>query len=60
MKLKIYINEKLYKTITLPADSETYEPSDYWPQINADKAAGLLDSFNIADNMKIEFRKTAS
>ena len=60
MKLKIYINDKLYKTVTLPEDAETYDPSDYWPQINADKEAGLLDSFNIADNMKIEFRKTSS
>ena len=55
-QLKIYINDKLYKTVTL--ESETYEPSKYWPQINTDKQAGLLNSFNIEEGMKVEFRKS--
>jgi hypothetical protein len=55
MQLKIYINDKLYKTV--PLTEEKYEPADYWPQISADKAAGLLNSFNIAEGMKVEFRK---
>ncbi len=54
-QLKIFINDKLYKTVTL--DSDKYEPTWYWPQINADKEAGLLNTFNVADGMKVEFRK---
>ena len=54
-QLKIYINDKLYKTVAL--DTAKYEPSWYWPQIKADKEAGLLNSFNIAESMKVEFRK---
>ena len=55
-QLKIFINDKLYKTVTL--DSDKYEPSSYWPQINADKQAGLLNTFNIEESMKVEFRKS--
>ena len=55
MQLKIYINDKLYKTVTV--ETETYDPNDFWPQIKADKEAGLLNSFDIAERMKIEFRK---
>jgi hypothetical protein len=55
-QLKIFINDKLYKTVTL--DSDNYEPSSYWPQINADKQAGLLNTFNIEESMKVEFRKS--
>jgi len=56
MQIKIYINDKLYKTVTVQGDK--YEPADYWPQIEADKAAGLLNQFNIAESMKVEFRKS--
>lgn len=55
-QLKIFINDKLYKTVSL--DSDKYEPSSYWPQINADKQAGLLNTFNIEESMKVEFRKS--
>ena len=54
-QLKIFINDKLYKTVTL--DNDKYEPAWYWPQIKADKEAGLLNSFNIEEAMKVEFRK---
>jgi len=55
MQLKIYINDKIWKTVTL--DTETYNPNDYWRQLAADKEAGLLNSFNVAEGMKVEFRK---
>jgi hypothetical protein len=55
MQIKIYINDKLYKTVTV--EGEKYEPSQYFKQIEVDKMAGLLDSFNIIGPMKIEFRK---
>lgn len=54
-QLKIFINDKLYKTVTL--DNDKYEPAWYWPQIKADKEAGLLNSFNVEEAMKVEFRK---
>jgi hypothetical protein len=55
MQLKIYINDKLYKTVTLT--DENYEPATYFKQMEVDKEAGLLNSFNIAEQMKVEFRK---
>ena len=55
MKVQIYINDKLYKTVTV--EGETYDPNDFWPQIKADKEAGLLNSFDVAERMKIEYRK---
>jgi len=55
MQLEIYINEKLWKTVTL--DSENYQPSDYWMQINYEKQQGMLSSFNLDQGMKIDFRK---
>lgn len=55
MKLEIYINNKLWKTVTLESDS--YQPNEYWAQINLEKSQGLLSSFNVDQVMKIEFRK---
>lgn len=55
MQIQIYINDKLYKTVTVASDS--YQPSAFYKQISIDKEAGLLNSFNIAEKMKIEFRK---
>ena len=55
MQIKIYINDKLYKTVTV--EGETYDPNDFWQQIKADREAGLLNSFDIAERMKIEYRK---
>ena len=43
MKVKIYINDKLYKTETVTGES--YNPGFIWPQIQADKDAGLLTTF---------------
>jgi hypothetical protein len=53
MQVKIYINNKLYKTVTV--EGTTYNPADYWPQIDADKNAGLLNSFNVTEKMALRF-----
>lgn len=53
MQVKIFINNKLYKTVTV--DGNTYEPNTYWPQIRADKEAGLLNSFNVNETMAVRF-----
>jgi len=54
MKIEILINDKIYKTVTVTGES--YQPRDYWTQINSDKANGLLGAFNIEDGLKVEFR----
>ena len=53
MQLKIYINDKLYKTV--PLSTPKYEPGQYWSQIFADREAGLLNSFNVADTMSVRY-----
>jgi hypothetical protein len=47
MKLKIFVNEVLWKSVTVSGDS--YNPATFWPQIEADKQAGLLVNFNLSD-----------
>ena len=53
MQLKIYINDKLYKTV--PLATPKYEPGQYWAQIFADREAGLLNSFNVAETMSVRY-----
>lgn len=53
MQLKIYINNKLYKTV--PLTNPKYEPGEYWAQIFADREAGLLNSFNVAETMSVRY-----
>jgi uncharacterized membrane-anchored protein len=53
MQLKIYINDKLYKTVQLATSK--YEPGQYWAQIFADREEGLLNSFNVADTMSVRY-----
>jgi hypothetical protein len=53
MQVKIYINDKLYKTVTVTGNS--YEPKSFYPQILADKEAGLLNSFNVQQSMSVRF-----
>ena len=55
MKLKIYINNKLYKTITLETDS--YDPRFIWPEIQADRDSGLLASFNLDKGLNVRYEK---
>jgi Fe2+ or Zn2+ uptake regulation protein len=55
MKINIFINDKLYKTINVQGDN--YNPSSIYPQIEADKQSGLLHSFNIGEQMSIKVEK---
>jgi hypothetical protein len=54
MQVKIFINDKLYKTVTV--EGNKYDPADYWAQMQADKEAGLLNSFNIQEKMAVSFQ----
>ena len=58
MQLKIFINDVLYKTVTVPG--EMYNPATFWPQIEADKEAGLLANFGINEGMAIRIEKVSS
>ncbi len=53
MQVKIFINDKLYKTVTVTGN--VYHPNDYWSQIQADKNSGLLNSFNVQQGMSVKF-----
>ena len=53
MQVKIFINEKLYKTVTVKGDK--YEPNQYWEEIQADKEAGVLASYNIQTKFAVRF-----
>ena len=54
MQVEILINDKIYKTVTVDGDS--YQPRNYWQEINTAKTNGLLSDFNVEDGLKIEFR----
>jgi len=55
MQVNIFINDKLYKTVTVEGD--TYNPSQFWPQIQADKDAGLLAVYNIDRKLSVRYEK---
>ena len=55
MQVNIFINDKLYKTVTVPG--ETYNPSEFWAQIQADKEAGLLSTYNVTERLSIRYEK---
>jgi hypothetical protein len=55
MKLKIYINDKLYKTVTVKGDS--YNPMFIWPEVLADRDCGLLASYAIGKGIHLRFEK---
>ena len=55
MQVNIFINNKLYKTVSVPG--EIYNPSDFWPQIQADKESGLLSTFNVDERLSIRYEK---
>jgi hypothetical protein len=54
MQVKIFINDKLYKTVSVD-DPKSYNPNQYWSQIQADKEAGLLESYNIENKFSVRF-----
>jgi hypothetical protein len=55
MKLNIFINDKLYKTVTVKGDS--YNPMFIWPDIQADRDCGLLASYAITKGINLRFEK---
>ena len=55
MQVNIFINNKLYKTVSVPG--ETYNPSEFWAQIHADKESGLLSTFNVDERLSIRYEK---
>ena len=55
MKLNVYINDQFYKAVEVAGDS--YNPNFIYPQIVADKEAGLLDAFGIEDHLSIRIEK---
>jgi len=57
MQLKVYINNKLYKTVTVPGN--TYDPSFIWPEIEADRDSGMLTSFDLSKGLNIRYEKIA-
>ena len=57
MKIKIYINTLLYKTVDLGSVS-TYEPKQFTDMVLADKAAGTIDAkFNVDQGLAISLVK---
>ena len=57
MQLKVYINNKLYKTITVEGDS--YNPAFIWPEIEADRDSGMLMSYDLGKGLAIRYEKVA-
>ena len=55
MKLNVYINDQFYKAVEVAGDS--YNPNFIYPQIVADKEAGLLEAFGIEDHLSIRIEK---
>ena len=55
MQLKVFINNKLYKTVTVPGN--TYNPNFIWPEIEADRDSGLLTTFNLNKGLSIRYEK---
>ena len=58
MKLKIYINNKLYKTVRVLGDR--YDPAFIWPELQADRDSGLLNGFDLSQGIKLRFEKIES
>jgi hypothetical protein len=55
MQLNVFINNKLYKTVTVPGNS--YDPSFIWPEIEADRDSGLLTTFDLNKGLAIRYEK---
>jgi hypothetical protein len=57
MKVNIYLNEKLYKTVDL-GNTEGYDPKQFTDLILADKKAGTIPaSFKINEGISIRIEK---
>ena len=53
MQIKIFINEILWKTVTV--EGTKYQPNQFNAQIQAEKDAGLLSSYNVQEKMAIRY-----
>jgi hypothetical protein len=58
MQLKVYINNKLYKTVTV--QGESYDPGFIWPELQADRDSGLLVGFNLTQGINIRYEKVTN
>jgi hypothetical protein len=58
MQLKVYINNKLYKTVTVQGDS--YDPGFILPEFEADRDSGLLVGFNVTQGIHIRYEKVTT
>jgi len=57
MQLKVYINNKLYKTVNIEGDS--YNPAFIWPEIEADRDSGMLMSYDLGKGLAIRYERVA-
>jgi hypothetical protein len=57
MKLKVYLNNKLYKTYTLPGDA--YDPGMIWTEIQIDRDSGLLTSYDLSKGINVRYEKVS-
>ena len=55
MKIKVYINTKLYKTWTVLGNS--YDPNALWPEIQIDRDSGALSSFDLSTGIHLRFER---
>jgi hypothetical protein len=53
MQVKIFINDKLWKTV--PVEGDSYQPNLFWKEMKAEKDAGLLSSFDVQNGIKLKF-----
>jgi len=58
MKINLYVNDKLYKTVTVQGNS--YKHSEYIAHIQEDQKSGLLQKYDIGpdDQLKIRVEKS--
>jgi len=56
MKINIYINGQLYKTLDNESN-DSYDPKKYTDMVLEDQANGLLDSFDLSNGLGIKIEK---
>jgi hypothetical protein len=56
MNLKIYINDKYYKTVTVAEnDKGGYDAKPISMQLMAERDAGMLNDFGVRNSMNLRF-----
>jgi hypothetical protein len=56
MKINIYINGQLYKTLENESDT-SYDPKKYTDMVLDDQSNGLLSSFDLSKGLGIKVEK---